>query len=56
MSTVEGYQATADPISPGVTGMRFFGTNADRIVFGDTVTYSGNMPETGAPAHGAEIK
>jgi len=56
VSTIEGYQLTADPVTPGVTGMRFFGTNTDRVVFGDTVTYVGNMPETGAPAHGAEIK
>jgi prepilin-type N-terminal cleavage/methylation domain-containing protein len=53
---VPGYAATADPVTPGVTGVRFFGTNADRIVYEDTVTFVKNMPETGAPAHGSEIK
>ena len=50
------YRVTADPLTPNVTGMRFFGTNKDRIIYSDSVTYTGNMPETGAPAHGSEIK
>jgi prepilin-type N-terminal cleavage/methylation domain-containing protein len=53
---VAGYQVTADPLTPGATGLRFFGSNTDRIVYEDTATFAGNMPETGAPAHGAEIK
>lgn len=53
---LESYQLTADPVRPGITGMRFFGTNGDRVVYSDTVTFKGNMPESGAPAHGAEIK
>ena len=53
---LQGYQLTADPLTPGITGIRFFGTNTDRIIYGDSVTYGGNMPETGAPGHGAEIK
>jgi type IV pilus assembly protein PilA len=51
-----GYQVTADPLTPGVTGTRFFGSNTDRIVYSDGVTFAGNMPETGAPSHGSEIK
>ena len=53
---LESYQATADPMSPGFTGVRFFGTNTDRVVYQDVATFLKNMPETGAPAHGAEIK
>ena len=53
---VSGYQVTADPLIPGSSGYRFFGSNTDRVVYHDTVTFAGNMPETGAPAHGAEIK
>ena len=56
VGTLQSYHVTADPAIPDVTGTRFFGTNTDRIVYGDSVTYIGNMPETGAPAHGAEIK
>jgi prepilin-type N-terminal cleavage/methylation domain-containing protein len=53
---VAGYQVTADPLTPGATGVRFFGTNAERILYEDVTTFAGSMPETGAPAHGAEIK
>jgi prepilin-type N-terminal cleavage/methylation domain-containing protein len=53
---VSGYQITADPTSPGITGTRFFGTNTDRVIFADTGTFTGNMPETGAPPHGSELK
>jgi prepilin-type N-terminal cleavage/methylation domain-containing protein len=53
---VDSYQVTADPITPGVTGNRFFGTNTDRAIFEDLATFTGNMPERGAPGHGAEIR
>jgi prepilin-type N-terminal cleavage/methylation domain-containing protein len=51
-----GYQVTADPLIEGVSGRRFYGTNSDRIIFEDTATFAGNMPETGPPPHGQEIK
>ena len=52
----QGYAVTADPISPGVSGTRFFAINADRIVYADEKqTFTGNMPESGAPEHGAEV-
>ncbi|HXW04690.1 MAG TPA: prepilin-type N-terminal cleavage/methylation domain-containing protein [Vicinamibacterales bacterium] len=51
----DGYQATADPLSPGVSGLRYFGTNRDRVLYEDTTTFSGNMPEAGAPSHGREL-
>lgn len=50
------YQLTADPAIPGATGDRFFGSNGDRVIYEDVASFSGNMPETGAPAHGKEIK
>jgi prepilin-type N-terminal cleavage/methylation domain-containing protein len=53
---VSGYTVTADPLIPGTTGDRYFGSNTDRVVYQDGETFAGNMPGTGAPAHGAEIK
>lgn len=53
---VVSYQVTADPLTPGVSGNLFFGTNTDRVVYSDTSTFTGNMPETGAPGHGSEVK
>jgi prepilin-type N-terminal cleavage/methylation domain-containing protein len=50
-----GYQATADPLSLGPSGARHFGTNSDRVIFEDRVTFTGNMPEAGPPGHGQEI-
>ncbi len=56
LNPVESYQVTADPERPGQSGIRFFATNTDRVVYEDTVTFVGNMPETGAPGHGRETK
>ena len=56
VTPVSTYQVTADPLTPGSTGVRFFGSNADRVVYEDTATFAGNMPETGPPGHGREIK
>ncbi len=53
---VESYQVTADPAIPGTTGVRFFGTNADLVVYEDVETFNGRMPEIGAPNGGQEIK
>jgi prepilin-type N-terminal cleavage/methylation domain-containing protein len=53
---VPAYQATADPVNPGVSGVRYFGTNPERLIFEDQATFTGNMPEAGPPAHGREIK
>lgn len=54
--TVASYQVTADPATGGISGTLFYGSNTDRIVFSDTATFTGNMPETGAPGHGTEVK
>jgi prepilin-type N-terminal cleavage/methylation domain-containing protein len=53
---VESYQVTADPERPGMSGIRYFATNADRVLYEDAETFTGNMPETGPPAHGTEMK
>ncbi len=51
-----GYVITADPTTPGISGTHFYGTNTDRVIYSDLETFHDNMPETGAPGHGAEIK
>lgn len=53
---LSSYRLTADPANPGVTGNQFYGTNTDRVIYGDAVTFEKDMPETGAPGHGQEIK
>jgi prepilin-type N-terminal cleavage/methylation domain-containing protein len=52
-----GYAVTADPLKPGVTGFHFLAVNADRRVYADDKqSFDGNMPETGTPEHGVEVK
>jgi prepilin-type N-terminal cleavage/methylation domain-containing protein len=53
---VTTYRVTADPTMPGVGGMRFFATNTDRVIYADTATFTEDMPESGAPGHGSEVK
>lgn len=53
---VTGFQTTADPATPGVTGLRFFGSNADLIVYENLETFYGRMPEIGPPNLGQEAK
>jgi type IV pilus assembly protein PilA len=55
-TAVTGYQVTADPLTPAFSGTRYFGTNADGVIYEDGVSFTGNMPERGAPSHGLEIK
>jgi type IV pilus assembly protein PilE len=53
----DGYAATADPAKPGVSGKYFYAVNGERVIFTDEEkSFTGNMPETGAPPHGAEMK
>jgi len=56
VSPVEAYQVTADPERPGLSGIRYFATNTDRAVYEDSETFTGNMPESGRPSHGTEMK
>ena len=56
-AVADGYAVTADPVRPGTTGRVFYGVNTDRVVFEDEEkTFTGNMPETGPPPHGVELK
>jgi prepilin-type N-terminal cleavage/methylation domain-containing protein len=53
----DGYAATADPIHPGVTGVNYYGINADRILYlDDQQTFKDNLPESGLAKHGEELK
>jgi prepilin-type N-terminal cleavage/methylation domain-containing protein len=53
----DGYAATADPVRPGVTGVNFYGVNADRILYRDEEhSFTANLPESGRPPHGADLK
>jgi prepilin-type N-terminal cleavage/methylation domain-containing protein len=54
---VQSYQITADPVRPGLSGIRYFATNTDRVLFVDSMkSFAPDMPETGPPSHGAEMK
>jgi prepilin-type N-terminal cleavage/methylation domain-containing protein len=54
---VESYQITADPARPGLSGIRYFATNTDRVLYVDSMkTFAPDMPEMGPPPHGAEMK
>ena len=55
-SLLERYSLTADPLRPGFSGRRFFATNTDRIIFADSASFAGEMPEAGPPPHGTELK
>jgi prepilin-type N-terminal cleavage/methylation domain-containing protein len=56
-AVADGYAATADPMKPGVSGGHFYGVNADRVLYTDEQqSFAGNLPETGAPSHGEEVK
>jgi len=56
VTPVESYQVTADPEKPGLSGIRYFGTNTDRVLYEGMETFTGNMPESGAPPRGTEMK
>ena len=57
LTPVASYQVTADPVRPGLSGRRFFATNTDRVLYEDAdKTFAPDMPETGAPTHGIEMK
>lgn len=50
-----GYAAVADQLDAAAQG-RFFGTNADGIIYEHTATLGGTMPESGGPPAGAPLK
>ena len=53
---LDRYRLTADPLNVGISGTHFYGTNTDRVIYEDLATFQSDMPETGAPGHGTEIK
>ncbi|HEX5475764.1 MAG TPA: prepilin-type N-terminal cleavage/methylation domain-containing protein [Vicinamibacterales bacterium] len=55
-AVADGFAATADPTRPGATGIRYYGVNAGRVLYQDTRTFTGNLPENGAPGHGTEVR
>jgi prepilin-type N-terminal cleavage/methylation domain-containing protein len=56
VNAVLGYQATADPVHPGLSGVRYFGTNTSRVIYWSDRSFVDEMPETGEPPHGREIR
>jgi type IV pilus assembly protein PilA len=50
-----GYAVVADPIDAVATS-RFFGTNAEGILYEHSATLGGIMPEAGVPATGAPVQ
>jgi len=53
----DSYQVTADPVTPGVTGHLFFGTNRDLVVYENAAeTFVGRMPDDGPPPDGQETR
>ena len=53
---LDRYRLTADPLNRGVSGNHAYGTNSDRIIYEDLASFFEDMPETGPPGHGTEIK
>ena len=51
-----GYAVVADPIDPSGSVGRYFGTNADGLIYQDTGTLSLTMPETGPPPSGTPVQ
>jgi len=49
-----GYAVVADALDPQNT--RFFGSNADGVLYEHTLSLARSMPESGPPAAGAPIK
>jgi type IV pilus assembly protein PilA len=50
------YFAGADPVAPGTTGTRYFGTSEAQTVFQDTATPITTITAAGVPSSGQPIK
>jgi prepilin-type N-terminal cleavage/methylation domain-containing protein len=56
-AVADGYAVTADPAKPGVSGNRYYGVNADRVLYSDDQqTFTENLGESGPAGHGVEVK
>ncbi len=53
---VEAYQVTADPLVENSTGKRYFGTNITLVIYENSETFHGKMPETTPPPIGQEVR
>jgi prepilin-type N-terminal cleavage/methylation domain-containing protein len=51
-----GYAVVADQLDAGLTGGRFFGSNADGVIYEHTASLGTIMPEGGEPGSGAPLK
>ena len=53
----DGYAATADPVKPGTSGAIYYGVNVDRVLYFDEQrSFREDLPESGTPPHGQEVK
>ena len=50
-----GYAVVADQLDAPPTGGRFYGSNADGVIYEHTTSLGAIMPESGAPSSGAPI-
>jgi prepilin-type N-terminal cleavage/methylation domain-containing protein len=55
-ATASGYHVTADPLRPGISGTHYFATNASRVIYQHDESFVDEMPDSGAPAAGTELK
>ena len=57
-AVADGYAATADPVKPGVSGnyLSTASTPTESCTWTKQQTFTGNLAESGAAGHGAEVK
>jgi type IV pilus assembly protein PilA len=53
---VDAYHITADPVKPGITGNRHFGSNVTLAIYESTESLNGKMPDDGPPQLGQEVR
>jgi type IV pilus assembly protein PilA len=53
---IVSYKTIADPLTPGTTGLRYFATNVDLVLYENLETFNGKMPELGPPTLGQQVK
>jgi type IV pilus assembly protein PilA len=53
---VDAYHITADPVKPGITGNRHFGSNVTLVIYESTESLNGKMPDNGPPQLGQEVR
>ena len=51
-----GYAVVADPLDPSGSVSRYFGSNADGLIYEDTTSLAATMPENGGPPSGGPIQ